>query len=341
MRRLQIVAVLAVVSFILVFVRHPAVPAQGATKYPIVDAKKHADYVEKLAPRASLDMIAIPGGAYMMGTPAGEKGRDASEGPRHPVAIRPFWMAKFETTWDIYDLFSQQPKNATKTPERKPDVDGVSGPTPTFGDPNYNFPHDDHPALSMSHHAAMEFCRWLSWKTGKTYRLPTEAEWEWACRAGTDTAYSFGDDPGKLGDYAWFGDNADDKPHKVGTKKANPWGLHDMHGNVSEWCLDAYEKDYSKYPLDRATLEPFALPTNKKFPNVARGGSWSQIAEQCRSGSRNKSDKSWIQRDPNLPQSVWWLTDADMVGFRVIRPVEEVDALKGIRSKVTFASPNE
>jgi formylglycine-generating enzyme required for sulfatase activity len=339
MRRLILVAAIAVACPLLMI--GPRTPAQVPAKLPAVDAKKHADFVEKLSDKLSLDMVAIPGGTYLMGTSAGEKGRDANEGPQHPVTIAPFWMAKFETTWDIYDLFSKQPGNSVKTAERKPRVDGVTGPTPTYGDPTYYHPHDQHPALCMSQHAAMEFCRWLSFKTGKTYRLPTEAEWEWACRAGTTTAFSFGDDPAKLGEYAWFEANADDHPHKVGTKKANPWGLHDMHGNVEEWCLDSYEKDYAKYPVDRPTFEPFAPLTAKRFSNVARGGSWSQLAEKCRSGTRDHSVPDWIRQDPNRPQSVWWLTDADMVGFRVIRPVEEIEGLKGIRSKVTVESPDE
>jgi formylglycine-generating enzyme required for sulfatase activity len=171
------------------------------------------------------------------------------------------------------------------------------------------------------------------------YRLPTEAEWEYAARAGTKTAYFFGDDAKKLGDYAWYADNAKDHTHPVGTKKANPWGLYDMYGNVMEWCLDQYSKDfYSKSPADKLTLCPVNMPTEYRFSHVARGGSWLEKANECRSASRKGSEKSWIQDDPQKPQSIWWLTNSDFVGFRVVRPVEEYPALKGLKSKVTRQS---
>jgi formylglycine-generating enzyme required for sulfatase activity len=185
----------------------------------------------------------------------------------------------------------------------------------------------------------MQYCRWLSMKTGKTYRLPTEAEWEWAARAGTKTAYFFGDDPAKLGDYAWYAANSDDKTHKVGEKKPNPWGLHDIYGNVAEWCVDHYDKTYyGTFPTDKPTVGPVLLPTAKRWSHVVRGGSWAEEPPGCRSAVRRGSDKSWIMLDPNRPQSIWWLTSADFVGFRLVRPVEEQDNLKGLRSKVTRQS---
>ena len=187
----------------------------------------------------------------------------------------------------------------------------------------------------------MEYCRWLSSRTGKAYRLPTEAEWEYAARAGTKTAYHFGDDESKLGDYAWFDGNNMDHTHPVGTKKANPWGLHDMYGNVMEWCVDHYTKDfYAKSPADKLTLCPVNLPTEYRFSHVARGGSWLEKAKDCRSASRKGSDKTWIKDDPQKPQSIWWLTNSDFVGFRVVRAVEEYPELKGIKSKVTRQSRN-
>src|SRR5262249_44392339 len=145
------------------------------------------------------------------------------------------------------------------------------------------------PAICMTHHAAMEYCRWLSAKTGKVYRLPTEAEWEYACRAGTKTAYSFGDDPSMLKDYAWYVDNTE-KPQKIGQKKPNPWGLYDMHGNVAEWCFDRYYADaYSKFPP--GAVGPVVLPTPEEYPHVARGGSWDDDPEALRSAVRRASNK--------------------------------------------------
>ena len=123
--------------------------------------------------------------------------------------------------------------------------------------------------------------RWLSAKTGKIYRLPTEAEWEYACRAGTKTAYFWGDEPDKIDEYAWYVNNAE-KPMPVGKKKPSPWGLYDIHGNVAEWCLDHYVADaYKQFPTDKPTLGPVILPDAKEYPYVARGGSWDDDADRC------------------------------------------------------------
>jgi formylglycine-generating enzyme required for sulfatase activity len=303
-------------------------------------------YTEKIpGTEVSFDMVPIPEGTFLMGSPASEKDRGEDEGPQHPVAIKAFWMGKCEVTWDEFDLFRKE--KGVDNPEQNDEILkktplAITGPTPPYVDADYGHGHSGFPALCMTHHSAMQYCTWLSQKTGKAYRLPTEAEWEYAARAGTKTAYFFGDDPAKLGDYAWFEANSEEHTHKVGSKKPNPWGLHDIYGNVMEWCLDHYRKDfYATFSLDKPTLGPVLLPTDKRFSHVARGGSWSDMPGQCRSASRRGSDKTWIKFDPQKPQSIWWLTNWDVVGLRVVRAADEQDNLKGIRSKVTRDSKNQ
>ena len=326
-------------------------PRRSGTDEPTtqvtVNKTNEKGYTEKIpGTDVSFDMLPIPGGTFLMGSPKTEAGRGADEGPRHLVTVKPFWMEKTETTWYEYDCFWKVEPGAKcegrdETKDDKKDPDAVTRPTPPYDDETFGKGRDGTPALCITHHAAMEYCYWLSKKTGKKYRLPTEAEWEWAARAGTTTVYSFGDDPKMLDDYAWHGGNSDDKTHKVATKKPNPWGLYDMYGNVSEWCLDQYQKDYySTFSPDKPVLAPVNLPNEKRFAHVTRGGSWADEPVACRSATRRGSDPSWIKRDPQRPQSIWWLTDADFVGFRVVRAVEEQDNLKNIRSKVTKKSGN-
>ncbi len=315
----------------------------GGQKLPEVAKADHQGYSETIpGTQVKFDMVPIPGGTYLMGSPDGEAGRGADEGPQHPVTVRPFWMGKRELTWDEFDAYRKE--EAVESPEvnekeTKASADAITGPTRPYADETFGRGREGFPLICVTHHCAMEYCRWLSKKTGKAYRLPTEAEWEWACRAGTTTAFSFGDDAKQLGDHAWFKANSDETSQEVGKKKPNPWGLHDMHGNVAEWCLDHYEADvYGKSPRDKPALSPVILPTETRFPHVARGGSWPDKPELLRSAARRGSNKKWIVQDPQRPQSIWWLTDAENVGFRVVRAVEEQDNLKGIRSKVTRES---
>ena len=182
----------------------------------------------------------------------------------------------------------------------------------------------------------MEYCRWLSAKTGKIYRLPTEAEWEYACRAGTKTAYSWGDDPAKIDEYAWYVDNAE-KPQKVGKKKPNPWGLYDMHGNVAEWCLDHYVADAYKQFSDRQADRsgPVILPDAKEYPYVARGGSWDDDADKLRSAARRGSNLEWSVQDPAAAPEhlVAHRRDVRRVPHRPARSNEQ-ENLKGLKSQV-------
>ncbi|MFO0967475.1 MAG: formylglycine-generating enzyme family protein [Gemmataceae bacterium] len=281
-----------------------------------------------------LEMLPIPGGVYARGSTQREKGHRDDELPPHPVRIEPFWMSRTEVPWDLYDLFLLTRDDAKRKLGLKPDI--VSRPSPPYVDPTWGYGHKGFPVIGVSHHAAMEFCRWLSAQTGKAYRLPTEAEWEYAARAGTTTAFFFGDDPARLGEFAWFGANSEEAPHPVGKKKPNPWGLCDIYGNVAEWCLDQYDrKAYPAFAGAKAALNPVTLPTAASYPHVLRGGSWADHPSRCRSAARGASDPGFNRRDPERPQSIWWLSDADFVGFRVVVAVEKREGLKGIRSKVT------
>jgi formylglycine-generating enzyme required for sulfatase activity len=324
--------------------------------------------------------------------------------------------------------------------------DAVSRPTKPYVEMSFGMGKDGFPAISMTQHGANKYCQWLSAKTGQFYRLPTEAEWEYACRAGTTTAYSFGDDPAQLGDYAWYKSNNDgsltfsldeihdlpsfaaklkepagadavsqylrnqfssatrkllsdygsgsnlklqralvedldriihkgpiytaqrfasvelseqtsdllkqkpegenlirlnrtllhetypkeiaksdsdpkEKYHKVGLKRPNSWGLYDMHGNVAEWTLDQYDADYYKQFADTVAKNLWNKAT-KPYPHVARGGSWDDPPDLLRSAARLASSKSWKVQDPQLPKSIWYHTDAQFLGFRIIRPLK-------------------
>lgn len=265
------------------------------------------------------EMAPIPAGEFTMGTPAAEPGRNADEGPRHKVKLEAFWMAAREVTWDEYRLFmfAQQ---ANEKPGADATLDAISRPTRPYVEMSFGMGINGFPAISMTHHAANKYAEWLSAKTGHFYRLPTEAEWEYACRAGTTTAYSFGNDPASINDYAVYEANSNGQYAQVGTKKPNPWGLYDMHGNVMEWTLDQYDaKTYAAAPA--LSIMPW-VPSKTPYPHVARGGSWSDSPEKLRCGARAASDPSWKQQDPQLPKSIWYHTDALFLGFRLVRPVK-------------------
>lgn len=335
-------------------------PADG--KYVDADGRMLVPYTETIpGTKIEFEMIPIPGGDVLMGSPAAEPGRGADEGPQVRVEVPPCWMGKCEVTWaeyhaymEMYSAFKQlqqlngedaataDAKNADAGEDwqlirshardgtklaAEDKLDGVTSPTPLY-DPSFTYSagdEDDVPAVTMTQFAARQYTKWLSGVTGRQYRLPSEAEWEYAARAGTVTAYSFGDDPAKLGDYGWFADNADGLLHAVGSKKPNPWGLYDMHGNVGEWTLDQYAADhYAKIAAKDSTIlaaDAILWPT-ELFPRVIRGGGWLDDAAGCRSAARHKSEEDqWKLSDPNFPHSPWWYTEdpAMGVGLRVIR----------------------
>ncbi len=299
---------------------------------PASEAKMETDmkpYVQKLRDtEIQFEMVPIRGGEFTLGSPDSEEGRNEDEGPQRKVKVAPFWMGKTEVTWDEYDVWRMSLDNQhRKLNGREKDkvdafTDAVTRPTKEYVDMTFGMGHDGFPAIGMTQAAAKMYCEWLSAKTGHYYRLPTEAEWEYACRAGTTTRYSFGDDASKLGDYAWYYENSEDTYHQVGKKKPNPWGLHDMHGSVAEWVLDRYDPEfYSKLPEGKSAEFPVCVPDGNEYPRVVRGGSWQDDPEALRSAARVASTPDWKIQDPQLPRSIWYLTDGDMIGFRVVRPL--------------------
>ena len=279
-----------------------------------------------------IEMALIPGGTFSMGSPKSEQGHFGDEGPQHLVEVDPFWMGKFEITWDLYELFISRgidKKRPATVSGKEVDIDvaAVSGATQPYTEMSFGMGVEGYPAICMTQLAAVKFCEWLSAMTGNFYRLPTEAEWEYACRAGTKTAYSFGDNPSNLDIYAWHEGNSGGAYHKVGQKEPNPWGLYDMHGNVSEWTLDQYVPTVYNTRKRKTVDNPLQTPT-KTYPRVVRGGAWSDKPNRLRSAARRPSSKKWKKRDPQIPKSLWWHTDAPFVGFRVVRPLETPSPLE-------------
>lgn len=310
------------------------------TADPAVADMKTYTAKAKSAENGDFEMIAIPGGEFTLGSPETEASRKPDEGPQRKVKIEPFWMGKLEVTWNLYRPFMENGKDRNKdgslnrdtdrasseAPEIKPGeslADTITQPTPPYIPMHFQMGDGyskDYPAIGVTQHAASKFCEWLSEQTGQFYRLPTEAEWEYACRAGTTTTWSFGDDESKLGEFAWFAGNSEFQYQKVGTKKPNPWGLHDMHGNVSELVLDQYAPDTYAGIKDGA-LAPWT-PALNRYPTVVRGGNWDTDPPALRSAARLGSNKDWKIQDPQIPKSIWFFTDAPWLGFRIVRPLK-------------------
>jgi formylglycine-generating enzyme required for sulfatase activity len=300
--------------------------ARIVAKSPVTAAKDMKPYAETISgTEVIFEMLPIPAGKFKMGSPESESGRNADEGPQRTVEIAPFWMGKCEVTWNEFELFMYPTEEKRIREGRQVEAklneltDASARPTQPYVEMSFGMGKDGFPAISMTQHAANKYCEWLSAKTGHFYRLPTEAEWEYAARAGTATSYFWGDDPAAAGDYCWFADNSEGKYQKVGRKKPNPWGLHDILGNVIEWTLDqytptAYAGGDAKNPWLKAT---------KPYPHVARGGAWDDDSvEKLRVAQRRFSDPEWKIQDPQFPKSIWYHTDAQFLGFRVVRPLE-------------------
>ena len=258
-------------------------------------------------------MVSVPGGKFTIGSPPSEPNRDNDESQKE-VEISSFWMEAHEVTfaeWDVYFKDNNLPQSKN--------IDGITRATPQYIDLTWGIGRDaTHPTNSMSQLAAVMYCKWLYSKTGLFYRLPTEAEWEYACKGGA-TKKATSSDPNSLVSYGYFKSNSAGKFHHVEELKPSALGLFDMLGNLSEWTLDQYDgAGYQKL----SAKDPLAKPTSK-YPRVVRGGSYLDDANELRCSNRIPSHADWNQQDPQIPKSKWWLTDGMGIGFRVVRPLKQ------------------
>ncbi len=320
------------------------VEAEVYTKPGVVDGfNNFTEYIPGSS--VSFEMLAIPGGTFLMGSPEDEPFRNENEGPLVEVSVRPFFMAKIEVSWDEYLAFFKQTGTLVKTTDTyvNPDqgeVDAISGPTPPYGAPDQGWGKGKMPAITMTPHAAEVYCRWLSEITGKTYRLPTEAEWEYAARGGTATPYFFEGDPKRyvkkgirnklfgvdtagINTYITYMENSRARPAGPDRVAGNPYGLVNMLGNVAELCSDWYAEDaYAQYPSG-TQISPAGPASGKE--RVIRGGSYRDDAAHVRSASRDYTKtEAWMNTDPQIPKSVWWYSDCFHVGFRVVCEYNEL-----------------
>ena len=293
-----------------------------------------------------IDLAAIPGGTFLMG--GGVYGQ-------HEVELDPFWISKFEITWDQYNLFLEdsiedlrrelykvfynvdiETADAVSAPTwteemlavlREADIpaDVISIPSPAWGDLSAGMGVSGYPAVNITHYAALMYTKWLTLKTGDFYRLPTEAEWEYACRAGLNENYT----PyytANIDQYAWHRDNSNRSYQPVNSKLPNSFGIYNMLGNVAEWTMDQFVEDYFEQLEGEPANNPWFKP-DQLYPRSVRGGSWMDQPEASSCLNRRGSDPSWKRNDPQLPKSLWWHTNAYHVGFRVVKPKNQPDGV--------------
>jgi len=276
----------------------------------------------------AFDMAPIPGGTFVMGSPKGDAAAAADEFPRHEVTVDPFWMGTHEVTWDLYEIFLDKNfETSISEGPLSPEVDGLSRPSIPYLDMTFGMGKENKPAIGMTQYGAIQYCRWLYLKTGIFYRIPTEAEWEYASRTGSGTAYFFGDNPADLDKYAWYSANSQGSTQEVGKKEPNPWGLYDILGNVQEWTIDHYLPDTYQQRQSKGTKNPI-YTDEELYPKVIRGGSYASPVEDLRSSNRIVSTASWKRIDPQIPKSQWWFPEAPFLGMRVVRPLTPPSAVE-------------
>ncbi len=310
------------------------------------DISEFKNYVETIpGTSASINMVAVEGGAFTIGSPESEAFHQADESPQKQVEVSSFFMGEYEVTWDQFWAFYGETMSEGRTPpmtvyanNSRPDVDAVSGPTPPFGFPDQGWGMGTRPAITITHYSAQTFCQWLSLKTGKKYRLPTEAEWEYAARGGTTTPYFFEGDPSdfsnegfwngifgadttNINGYIIYDNNSTGRTQEPAKVKANPFGLKNMLGNVMEYCSDWYAEDAYQNLQDGAK-NPTGPASGEE--HVIRGGAYNQDASLMRCAARAHTEHdNWLRTDPQNPRSIWWYSDIKGIGFRVVCEVPD------------------
>jgi len=286
--------------------------------------QNQVDSIQIPGTETSFSMTLIPGGTFTMGSDANDAQRDEDEGPQFEVSVDSFWMGTYEVSFDEYIIFREKEMDMPIADNPDWDADAIARPSPPYEDPTFGMGENGFPASSMTQFGALQYCKWLSEKSGDFYRLPTEAEWEYACKAGQSGSTYFDSESESLDDHSWYYDNSTESFHEVGTKKANPWGLYDMLGNVSEWTLDQYKEDAYTTLDEEGVVDhsPWLEPT-RLHPRTVRGGSWDDKKDLHRCTCRIESDRAWKERDPQIPKSFWWNTDSPFVGFRIIKPAKQ------------------
>jgi formylglycine-generating enzyme required for sulfatase activity len=272
-RLLGAAALVACISMgsILSFAQEPTTPPQG---------EKLAPYVETLPKSVvKIQMLPIPGGNVTIG--------------KKTVTVKPFYLAKNEMAWEAFDVFlaSGPPSKAYDQTEFA--ADAVARPSKSYILPDLGWGHNGYPVINVSFTTVEMFCRWLSKETGKKYRLPTEAEWEIACRGGVTGPWK-PLDKAALNKVAWYKDNSDEMTHPVGKKAPNKFGLYDIIGNAGEWATDLDGKP------------------------VLCGGTHSDTLAKSTPSERKRWTPKWQETDPQMPKSRWWLSDGMFCGFRIV-----------------------
>lgn len=304
----------------------------------------HEDFTETIpGTTVAFTMKAIPGGTFKIGSPENEALRKPDEGPQKEVKISPFFMAEVEVSWTEYLAFysataAEGRSTDTEGTRTESAVDAISGPTPPYGQPDQNWGLGKRPAITMSYHSAETYCKWLSQVTGKTYRLPTEAEWEYAARGATETPFFIEGEPkdfgekgfigklfGKTNDeinnYIIYSGNSQGKTEEPDAVQANPFGLKNMTGNAAEYCSDWYAED-AYQTLQDGAQDPKGPATGEE--HVVRGGSFKSEIGEVRSAARDYTKSvEWLKTDPQMPKSIWWLSDCNFISFRVVCEFDE------------------